>query len=325
MYGKVKRIVALALCCVMLLACAAAAADSWEQSSGRWWYSYSNGGYARNQWLQYEGAWYYFDGEGWMVTGWQKIKNVQYHFQNNGKMDTGWVKISGKWYYFNDEGAMKTGWLNDGGSWYYLGTDGAMQTGWVRYGNGWYYLQSNGAMKTGWLQLKNKWYYLKDDGAMAVGWLSLNGYWYYFDKGVMVTGTKKINGKAETFDNEGRWIKTADLYVSSITLKKGALGYYEAYIRIKNNLKVAVDRVDFTIYCYDAYGDQLYQYDYYAYMNCCYAGVISAGGQSPSNYYWGLNGFEGVYKIVVTIWKYHTVDGRTVEIPESQRVPYSNR
>lgn len=324
MYRIIKRMIALGLCCVMLLAGAAALADGWQQSSGRWWYAYSNGGYACNQWLQDGGAWYYFDGSGWMVTGWQKIKNTWYYFQNNGKMSTGWTKISGKWYHFTEDGVMNTGWLEDGGTWYYLNKEGVMQTGWVQYGGAKYYMEASGAMKTGWLQYGGKWYYLKDNGAMAVGWLSIGGSWYYFANGVMVTGSRKIDGKYQTFDSEGRWIKQADLSVYSITLKKDLLGYYEAYIRIRNNLNVAVDRVDFTIYCYDAYGNHLYQYDYYAYLNCCYDGIISAGGLSPSNHYWWLNGFEGVYKIYVTIWKYHTVDGRTVEIPESERITYNN-
>ena len=91
------RIVFLALLFTILLGSSAMA--GWQKDGGKWWYSYENGGYARNTWLQEGNKWYYFGDDGYMVTGWQKL---------------------GKWYHFNSSGKMDTGWLNDGGTWYYL-------------------------------------------------------------------------------------------------------------------------------------------------------------------------------------------------------------
>lgn len=138
---------------------------TWKQSSGKWWYAYDNGGYAKG-WCQIGGTWYLFDNAGWMLTGWQKVGNT--------------------WYYLNSSGAMATGWLKTGGSWYYLSGSGAMQTGWAKIGSSWYYLSSSGAMKTGWLQLGGKWYYLDGSGAMATSWRQVGGKWYHFNgSGVM--------------------------------------------------------------------------------------------------------------------------------------------
>ena len=89
------RIVFLALLFTILLGSSAMA--GWQKDGGKWWYSYENGGYARNTWLQEGNKWYYFGDDGYMVTGWQKL---------------------GKWYHFNSSGKMDTGWLNDGGAWY---------------------------------------------------------------------------------------------------------------------------------------------------------------------------------------------------------------
>ena len=138
----------------------AAQAGAWKKSSGKWWYSYNDGSYAKG-WAQIDGKWYLFDGSGWMKTGWQKSGGKWYDLQGSGAMATGWQKLGGSWYYLKSSGAMATGWYQDGGTWYYSNGSGVMQKSkWV--GN--YYLQSSGAMAT------SKWvdggkYYVGADGA----------------------------------------------------------------------------------------------------------------------------------------------------------------
>ena len=42
---------------------------------------------------------------------------------------------------------------------------------------------------------------------MQTGWIQLSGKWYYLDSsGVMVTGTRVIDGKSYTFNSSGVWI-----------------------------------------------------------------------------------------------------------------------
>ena len=185
--------------CFMLTMCVLAAAvfvggDSiaeaktgkWKHSKEGYWYSYSDGGYAKNEWLKVSGKWYHFNSKGYMQTGWKKISGKWYYFGTNGSMRTNWKKVSGKWYYFGTDGSMRTNWKKVSGKWYYFGTDGSMRTNWKKISGKWYYFGTDGSMKTGWKKISGKWYYFNGDG-------------------IMQTGTKTINGKKYTFDSNGVW------------------------------------------------------------------------------------------------------------------------
>ncbi|WP_443613115.1 hypothetical protein [Adlercreutzia sp.] len=88
----------------------AAQQGTWKKSSGKWWYAYNGGGYAKSGWAQIDGKWYLFDGAGWMKTGWQQVGGKWYHLSGSGAMQTGWLKDGKTWYYLNQSGAMATGW-----------------------------------------------------------------------------------------------------------------------------------------------------------------------------------------------------------------------
>ena len=144
-----------------------AASGIWKQNSKGWWYAYSDGSYARSEWLKISGKWYYFNNVGYMAKGWKKIGNKWYFFGPSGAMKTGWLKSLGKWYLLGQNGAMKTGWALSGGKWYYLGTDGAMKTGWITVGGKKYYLDTDGAMVTGTVQIEGKQYSFDKSGVLV--------------------------------------------------------------------------------------------------------------------------------------------------------------
>ena len=146
-----------------------AAGGTWKQDKNGWWYSYSDGSYAKNAWLKSGGKWYYFGANGYMAKNWQKIGGKWYYFGTDGAMKTGWQKVGGKWYFFTASGAMKTGWLSSGGKWYFFDGSGAMKTGWLSSGGKWYYFDSNGAMATGTRTIGGKTYTFGSDGAMKDG------------------------------------------------------------------------------------------------------------------------------------------------------------
>ncbi|WP_242370361.1 S8 family serine peptidase [Adlercreutzia muris] len=155
----------------------------WKKTSGKWWYSYSDGTYAKSGWALIGGTWYLFDSAGWMKTGWQKV--------------------GGTWYYLASSGAMKTGWQKVGGAWYYLASSGAMKTGWQKIGGSWYYLKSSGAMAIGWQKVGGKWYHLKSSGAMSAStWV---GDYYVNGSGVMETN--KWIGRYYV-GADGKWSRT---------------------------------------------------------------------------------------------------------------------
>lgn len=153
----------------------AAQQGTWKKSSGKWWYAYNGGGYAKSGWAQIGGKWYLFDGAGWMKTGWQQV--------------------GGKWYHLSGSGAMQTGWLKDGKTWYYLNQSGAMATGWQKVGGSWYYLKGSGAMAA------NTWigdYYVDGSGVMATNcwigkyYVDANGKWDRSKSGTNLADTKTV-------------------------------------------------------------------------------------------------------------------------------------
>ena len=159
---------------------------SWKSNSNGWWYEYTDGTYAKNEFKTINGSTFYFGTNGYAATGWLYLNGTYYLFDHNGYMLKGWQKIAGTYYYLDmNDGHMLTGKHKLGQETYLFASSGAMLTGWNKIGDKWYVFSESGAM------LSNCWsgdYYLGSDGAM-----------------VMVPELK-INGKMYYFDANGRWI-----------------------------------------------------------------------------------------------------------------------
>ncbi len=123
-----------------------AASGTWKQSGGRWWYQYSDGSYARSEYI--DGYW--LDSAGWYDSAWNgswKSNSKGWWFQSGSWYPTNqWLKIDKKWYYFKSSGYMASSeWIGN----YYLASSGAMATNtWI----GDYYVGSDGA----WVKGKTK-------------------------------------------------------------------------------------------------------------------------------------------------------------------------
>ncbi|MGS4811019.1 N-acetylmuramoyl-L-alanine amidase [Streptococcus sp. Z554] len=210
-----------------ILTSSGAMVDSgWGKIKDKWYYAKPSGKIAKQEWKKIGGVWYYFDKEGIMLSN--TIFNG-YLFSNSGAMaENSWVKHDGKSYYALASGkAAQQKWEKIGGAWYYFNKDASMAN------NQWqgnYYLKANGVMaEKEWIFDKgyNSWFYLKSSGTYAarewIGsyYLKSGGYmakseWiddsyynarYYLDEnGVYVTGTRKIDGKTQQFQSNGKWI-----------------------------------------------------------------------------------------------------------------------
>lgn len=210
-----------------ILTSSGAMVDSgWGKVKDKWYYAKPSGKISQQKWEKVGGVWYYFDKDGIMLSN--TIFNG-YLFSNSGAMaENSWVKHDGKSYYALSSGkAAQQKWEKIAGSWYYFNKDGSMAN------NQWqgnYYLKANGVMaEKEWIFDKNykSWFYLKSSGTYAarewIGsyYLKSGGYmakseWiddsyynarYYLDEnGVYVTGTRKINGKTQQFQSNGKWI-----------------------------------------------------------------------------------------------------------------------
>ena len=115
-------------------------------------------------------------------------------------------------------------------------------------------------------------------------------------------------------------IITSDITVTKAKLDRNSAGTTEAYITLHNNGRVTVDRIDFYVKCFDAYGNHIKGYDTYDVSSCFYDELLRAGASTSSDIYWTLYGFTGTKRIEVAIISYHTQSGITVEIPEDQLV-----
>ena len=184
-----KHICRLMVCCFLLAAGAFVTGFEAEAKSGKWkkdsrgyYYSYSDGTYAKNEWIKTGGKWYYLNSKGYMQTGWKKL--------------------GGKWYFFKKDGSMAAGeycqgyWLNKDGTCTY-----SYQASWKKNKNGWWYGDSKGwYAKNQWLTIDGKDYYFYKNGYMAASrWIGN----YYVDENGVYAGTNPKTGvkRAVSYDS----------------------------------------------------------------------------------------------------------------------------
>lgn len=101
-------------------------------------------------------------------------------------------------------------------------------------------------------------------------------------------------------------------------LEVNSAGTTELYVRFRNDGDVAIDRLDFHVYCFDTYGDPIKGYGRYDLCDNYYDHTIKPGATSDSDWYWGLYGFDGTSRVRIAVYKYHTVNGDTVSIPNGE-------
>lgn len=107
--------------------------------------------------------------------------------------------------------------------------------------------------------------------------------------------------------------------IYSVDIRRNSIGAPTVYVSFMNDGAVSVDRIDFAVECYDAYGQKVKGYDYYDYTTCFFdSKVIKPNQHSSLDYYWTLNGFDGTKSVRIAITKYHCTDGTTYTIPESE-------
>ena len=217
-----------------------AASGKWVKSAKGWWYSYSDGSYAKG-WKKIGGKWYYFDASGYMASnewrrGYWLSKNGTQTYKGRAKW--GSYKDSNgktKWYYSDDQGWGAMGWQKIDGKWYYFYSGYAIAGLDYKMEGKTYSFADNGALNIGWFKKDGKWYYANSSGALVMrSWKKISGKWYFFDRdGCMRTGPNYIDGEWQIFGTSGAWIKpTKDLS----KVKVGEQVYFGNYEQ-DNNLK----------------------------------------------------------------------------------------
>ena len=112
--------------------------EGWRVSSGRWWYEYADGSYAKEEYI--DGYW--IDKSGWYDSAWNgcwRNDSVGWWFESGSWYPSNsWLKIDKKWYYFGVSGYMESSkWIGD----YYVQADGSLaMSKWI----GKYYVGEDG-------------------------------------------------------------------------------------------------------------------------------------------------------------------------------------
>ncbi|MDO5100225.1 MAG: hypothetical protein Q4D52_01470 [Eubacteriales bacterium] len=144
------------LACLMLVTLllwggleAKAAGGRWIKDSIGWWYSFYDGGYAKNEWEKIDGKWYHFNAGGYMESsrwiddlyyvgrdGAMLVNTVTpdgYGVDKNGRyIPPRWVfdEDMQSWWYRNSDGSWpENTWKKIAGEWYYFGAGGYMYAG----------------------------------------------------------------------------------------------------------------------------------------------------------------------------------------------------
>jgi glucan-binding YG repeat protein len=182
--------------------------NQWIQDNEDKYFVGEDGPVKKMQWVNDGGKSYYLKADGKMTKDWLKIEDYWYYFNKDGSMATSaWKWSSGKWYYLKDSGQAANDWTQIGDKWFcFEDPSGEMQTGWFRANGSWYCTNDDGSMKTGWAYSSDGWSYLDEvSGKMKKNeWVTVDGKSYYFNiNGIMVTGSRYINGTKYVFNSDG--------------------------------------------------------------------------------------------------------------------------
>ncbi len=110
----------------------------------------------------------------------------------------------------------------------------------------------------------------------------------------------------------------SEISIVSTKLKSSSV-VPELFIIFQNNSSTPVDRIDFDVKCYDAYGVTIKSYGYYDWSSCFYdATTIKKGQKTRSDYRWYMTGYDGIKEVEIAVTRYHKTDGTVIKIPDDQ-------
>lgn len=111
-----------------------------------------------------------------------------------------------------------------------------------------------------------------------------------------------------------------DVAVDSVRIDRNSAGTTLVFVVFKNKSStLSIDRIDFNVRCYDAYGDVIKKYGRNEILPCFYDGsVLNPSAKSHSDHRWTLYGTDGTKEVDIAIAKYHATDGTTIIVPDDQ-------
>ena len=144
-------------------------------------------------------------------------------------------------------------------------------------------------------------------------------------EGLEQTGIADPETQARLFARE--LPREQPIIVQPVKLSVNSAGTPELYVQFKNNTNETIDRLDFYVQCWNTYGEKIKGYGRYDYSDNYYeatsddyysGGPIKPGKSTPSDWYWGLYGFDETRRVKIAVHRYHTLEGSAVNIPDSE-------
>lgn len=109
------------------------------------------------------------------------------------------------------------------------------------------------------------------------------------------------------------------LEIEEVALSENSIGTPQISFAIHNIGEVGIDAVDVCVEARNAYGEAIKPYGNYSAYNLTYQeDTIEPGKSTPPEWTWTLYGADDIKTVRVAVQKYHTVDGNTVTIRDTQ-------
>jgi len=123
-----------------------------------------------------------------------------------------------------------------------------------------------------------------------------------------------INSIVNSASSSSSTPQKLDITISSVKIGKDSIGTPQVHIVFKNTSpSKSIDRIDFAVRCFDAYGTELLPYGFYRWTDCFYDDKeLRPGKTTPTDWRWTIYGVDGTKSVRIAITKYHTTDGKTV-------------
>lgn len=114
------------------------------------------------------------------------------------------------------------------------------------------------------------------------------------------------------------------LEVDDVMLSEDMIGTPQLSVSMTNTGDSDVDAFDIKVRCYNKYDELIRGYGFDDYYNgTSQDTIIKAGETKDIDGCWSLYGFDNATRFEVSIDRYHTVDGDTVEINNADLIWYS--
>lgn len=136
------------------------------------------------------------------------------------------------------------------------------------------------------------------------------------DEGLPVSGVADNDTQVRLYAKEIPF--RSDIKVASVRTGSTYSGALQLYIQLENVGNSTIDRVDFHVQCWNAYGE-LMTYQGSKYMDCYYNSDLKSGKKMPSDWYYDLSGYNGATKFAICVYRYHYKNGETVDIDVSDQ------